>query len=151
MFEWPDGETPAFRGDRFFCSNMLIAPVEVDGVTYRCSEAAYVAHKIDPAHPERDKWLAQLSEMSGSDAKRFGRRIPVRADWDTIKTEVMLKVVTAKFEQNPRLARKLIETGDEVLVERNNWNDTFWGVCNGNGLNKLGSILMVVRSKLVGE
>ena len=35
-----------------------------------------------------------------------------------------------------------------VKIEGNTWNDTFWGVCNGQGQNWLGKILMLVRSEL---
>lgn len=31
------------------------------------------------------------------------------------------------------------------------WNDTFWGVCRGNGQNRLGRILMEVRDGLRDE
>jgi predicted NAD-dependent protein-ADP-ribosyltransferase YbiA (DUF1768 family) len=31
-------------------------------------------------------------------------------------------------------------------VEGNSWGDTYWGVCKGKGQNKLGHILMQVRS-----
>ena len=60
----------------------------------------------------------------------------------------MYEVCYAKFIQNPRLAKWLIETGDEILVEGNTWNDKFWGVCNGEGANNLGKILMAIRTEL---
>jgi len=43
------------------------------------------------------------------------------------------------------LRAKLLATGNEELIEGNTWGDTFWGVCDGKGLNKLGQLLMVVR------
>ena len=46
------------------------------------------------------------------------------------------------------LSELLIGTEDVELVESNNWNDTFWGVCNGKGKNHLGKILMEVREEL---
>lgn len=42
-------------------------------------------------------------------------------------------------------------TAEELLVEGNNWNDTFWGVCRGRGENNLGRILMKVRSEVKTE
>ena len=38
--------------------------------------------------------------------------------------------------------------GEEYLEEGNTWHDTYWGVCNGKGKNKLGKILMQVREEL---
>jgi predicted NAD-dependent protein-ADP-ribosyltransferase YbiA (DUF1768 family) len=34
--------------------------------------------------------------------------------------------------------------------EGNTWNDRFWGVCRGSGLNHLGRILMEVRAEVGG-
>ncbi len=42
----------------------------------------------------------------------------------------------------------LVMTGVEELVEINTWNDTFWGVCNSEGSNFLGEILMKVRREI---
>ena len=56
--------------------------------------------------------------------------------------------VNAKFSTNESLKKRLLETGDEELIEGNTWNDTYWGVCKGVGLNKLGEILMRVREEL---
>ena len=60
--------------------------------------------------------------------------------------------VLLKFNQNPELKRKLIATGDAVLVEENYWGDKFWGVCSktGEGENHLGIILMKTREDLGG-
>ncbi len=81
-------------------------------------------------------------------AKRFGGKIVLRPDWDSIKDEVMLMAVRAKFFSNKELADALLATGDAYLEETNTWGDTYWGVCNGKGLNKLGLILMQVRDEL---
>jgi predicted NAD-dependent protein-ADP-ribosyltransferase YbiA (DUF1768 family) len=61
----------------------------------------------------------------------------------------MADLVRQKFQQ-PQLCAALLATGDEYLEETNWWKDTFWGVCNGEGLNKLGNILMMVREELKG-
>ena len=63
----------------------------------------------------------------------------------------MLDVVRAKFDQHPDLAQKLLATGDEELVEGNDWGDIYWGVYKGHGKNMLGKILMRVRAELRGE
>ena len=63
----------------------------------------------------------------------------------------MYDVCKAKFTQNPELAEKLLATGEQELVEGNNWNDTFWGMCRGKGKNMLGNILMKIREELASE
>lgn len=96
-------------------------------------------------------WETVLTKLNPSEAKRLGRRVRLRSDWEQVKYDVMLDVVRAKFNQHPDLAQKLLATGDEELVEGNDWGDTYWGVCNGRGKNMLGKILMRVRAELRGE
>ena len=60
----------------------------------------------------------------------------------------MYDICRAKFMQNPNLARLLIETGDATLIEGNTWGDRVWGVCDGVGENRLGRILMRIRSEI---
>ena len=59
----------------------------------------------------------------------------------------MVACVRMKFT-DPALAAKLLATGEATLVEGNHWGDTFWGVCDGEGRNQLGEILMTVREEL---
>ena len=49
---------------------------------------------------------------------------------------------------NFALTELLLSTEDSSLVEGNDWNDKFWGVCQGKGLNHLGRILMKVRKEV---
>ena len=60
----------------------------------------------------------------------------------------MFDIVLSKFASNPVLKNLLLDTNNEELIEGNTWNDTYWGVCNGEGQNHLGKILMKVRSLL---
>jgi predicted NAD-dependent protein-ADP-ribosyltransferase YbiA (DUF1768 family) len=63
----------------------------------------------------------------------------------------MLGIVRTKFNQNTDIRERLIDTGDAILVEENNWNDVYWGTVNGEGLNHLGKILMKIRSEICDE
>ena len=78
----------------------------------------------------------------------MGRRVKLRADWESIKVEVMTKLVRLKFETHDDLRVKLIDTAEAQLIEGNTWNDRFWGVCGNQGRNWLGRILMQVRTEL---
>lgn len=78
-------------------------------------------------------------------AKRYGRTIELRSDWDKIKYNVMLKIVTRKFKNNTDLFQKLLDTAPSKLIEGNTWGDVYWGICNGKGENNLGKILMAIR------
>ncbi|MCD8217276.1 MAG: macro domain-containing protein [Clostridiales bacterium] len=131
-----------FRMQYDYLSNFYPACVTVDGLTYLNAEAAFQASKcVDLKDRE------QFCELTPDQAKRLGRRIQLRQDWEKVKVSVMKKVVRAKFTQNPHLAEFLVETGDAELVEGNNWHDTIWGVDlkTGEGQNNLGKILMDLR------
>lgn len=88
--------------------------------------------------------------LSAAKAKRRGRQILLRPDWDAVKIGLMKEIVRAKFIQNPHLAGKLLATGNRQIAEGNTWGDTYWGVNlqTGKGENHLGQILMQVRREL---
>ena len=54
----------------------------------------------------------------------------------------------AKFTQNSELYNLLLSTGSSIIIEGNQWQDTFWGVVNGEGQNNLGLLLMLLRNEL---
>ena len=135
----------SFRGEHSFLSNMSESPVELSGVKYPTVEHAFQAAKTtDPA--ERAKIL---SAKTPAEAKKIGRTLTLRKDWNQMREEVMEKALRAKFEQNPELKKRLINTGDTELIEGNTWGDTFWGQVNGKGQNKLGKLLMKIRKELL--
>lgn len=131
----------SFRGEYFFLSNFYPAKVTYDGMEFKNNEAAFQAAKC----PERAK---EFCNLGASEAKRLGRKVKLRKDWEKIKVQVMYDICTAKFTSNPDLMIKLLNTKDEILIEGNNWGDRTWGVCNGVGKNVLGKILMLIRKEL---
>lgn len=132
-----------FRGEYFFLSNFYEAPVEFDGLHYRNTEAAFQAQKtIDPTERKR------FTRLNPSEAKRLGRHVKLRTDWETVKYTMMYNIVTAKFTQNEDLRARLLAAGNEELIEGNDWGDKTWGMVNGEGQNLLGKILMDVREEL---
>ena len=80
-------------------------------------------------------------------AKKLGRGIILRPDWDIVKESLMRDFLQKKFE-SPFLAYLLQATGDALLIHGNSWNDRVWGVCRGRGDNLLGKILMDIRGSL---
>lgn len=84
------------------------------------------------------------------EAARMGRdrKQKLRRDWESVKDQVMYEAVQAKFVQHPELAEQLLATQNAKIVEHTE-QDRYWGDGgDGNGKNKLGQILMRVRTKL---
>lgn len=134
-----------FREEFYFLSNFYEAPVEYNGIRYSNNEAAFQAQKC-----LTDEEKLEFVNLSPVNAKRKGRRVKLRPDWESVKVGIMEEIVYAKFTQNQNLREKLIATGDALLEEGNDWNDTFWGVSlkSGKGKNNLGIILMKVRDEI---
>jgi|SRR5215472_9972582 len=132
-----------FKGKYQFLSNFYPAPVRLDGLFYRSVEHAYQAAKTNSPKEREDI----RKTIKPGDAKRLGRKVTLRDDWEVVKLSVMMQLLQDKFSALP-YSVGLIATGDEELVEGNNWGDTFWGVCAGQGENHLGKMLMQIRKEL---
>ena len=110
-------------------------------MVYNSSEAAFQAAKILYGRE-------YFTKMNPPAAKKEGRRVNLREDWEEIKMGVMYDVCYAKFAYNPRLKEKLLKTGDKHLEEANHHGDRIWGTVDGEGENNLGKILMQLRQDL---
>ncbi|MGH7178930.1 MAG: NADAR family protein [Tepidisphaeraceae bacterium] len=133
-----------FSGKYRFLSNFWPATVVFEGMTYPTVEHAYQAAKTSDR--EERKRIAAMA--TPEEAKRFGRGVEPSDDWGTRKFVVMEYCVRYKFTNHPDLAEQLLATGDAELEEGNTWGDKVWGVYLGQGENRLGKLLMKVRSEL---
>lgn len=130
----------SFSGEHRFLSNFFPSPIESGGATYPTVEHAFQAFKT---HDTNDR-VAILEASTPGKAKRLGKKVTLRRDWERIKITVMKLLLVHKF-QISELRQKLIDTGDAELIEGNGWGDTFWGVYQGMGSNHLGILLMEIR------
>ncbi len=81
-------------------------------------------------------------------AQGRNRSLPLRADWEQVKNDIMLEALRAKFTQHKALQDILLSTGNALLVEHTA-NDAYWGDAgDGTGKNMLGILLMKVREEL---
>lgn len=135
----------SFHGDYFFLSNFSPVP---DGVWYESMLFPTVEHAYQAAKTHNQEWRNVISSAATPGiAKKLGRKLILRADWEQVKLEVMESLLREKFS-NPELRRQLLDTRDEVLIEGNDWGDTFWGICEGFGDNHLGRLLMKLRKEM---
>lgn len=140
----------SFDGINEFLSNFyilnksqLLYDVEYPSIYYNSVEAAFQAAK---SKNYMDRLLISKLDSPGK-AKRQGRALQLREDWESVKDGYMKDYLLQKFSYKD-LKEKLLNTGDAKLIEGNNWGDTYWGVCNGIGENRLGILLMEVRAMI---
>lgn len=77
-----------FRGEYYFLSNFYSAPVTYNGMCFENNEAAFQAAKC----PER---MTEFCRLNPSEAKRLGRRVKLRGDWEAVKDTVMYEICKA--------------------------------------------------------
>ena len=142
-----DDPITSFRREYAFLSNFYAHPIEIDGDTYPTNEHAFQALKTDdPAERQRVR-----EAKTPASAKSLGKRVTLRAEWDTLRFEVMERLIRIKFA-DPEVSAKLLATGKRELIEGNTWRDTTYGcIITKDGLwrgrNELGKILMRVRAE----
>lgn len=140
-----------FHDKRYeFLSNFSDSPIEYEGIRYPTVEHAFQAAKsLSPADRRR---IASLPYPRL--AKKEGRRVKLRPNWDQLKDGIMLQLLRLKFAPGSVLAEKLLATGDAELIEGNTWHDNHFGNCvcpkhrGIPGENVLGKSLMQIRQEL---
>lgn len=139
-----------FDGAFAFLSNFYESPISWRGNKYPTVEHAFQAAKtLNPMERQRI-----VAARTPGQAKRLGRSVHLRPDWEEVKEQVMYECINIKFHSSLELMLALLATGDQELVEGTTWHDNEWGNCtcpkceNIEGKNKLGKILMRVREEI---
>ena len=139
-----------FKDNFEFLSNFYISPLQWDGYSWLTVEHIYQAVKtFDLAERQSIRRASTCKE-----AKYLGYKVLLRPDWEKVKFNIMYELIRLKFFPGTDLAKKLLATGQEILIEGNYWHDNTWGNCyckkckDIEGGNNLGFILMLVRKEL---
>lgn len=134
-----------FREEYFFLSNFYPCSITYKGIMYQNAESAFQAQKC-----MNDEERKAFANLPADQAKRMGRTVKLREDWEEVKLKIMEEIVRAKFTQNEDLKEMLLSTNDRLLVEGNRWKDVYWGIDKRTwlGENYLGRILMQVRTEI---
>jgi len=135
-----------FQNEYRFLSNFWYMP---DGLT--------VEHWYQAAKTNDKEWKHKiLNTSSPGQAKKLGRQVPLRRDWEDVKLSVMEQLLRLKFSF-PELRQHLIDTYPAELIEGNFWHDNGWGDCYCdkckyiNGKNNLGKLLMKIRDEIMRD
>jgi ribA/ribD-fused uncharacterized protein len=138
----------AYKRNWFSNFVQMDEPLVEDGIAYWTVEQYYQAMKtLNTNH------RSTIATSSAGDAKKLGRKVELRPDWEEIKLSVMEKALRYKFQRGTSQYKKLMSTGSEKIVEWNYWHDNYWGVCTcqrcsaRRGENHLGKILMKIREE----
>lgn len=133
-----------FYSKHSFLSNFYPAGFRIEGRRYATAEHYFQSQKTTDSKWQEKIRLARSPLM----AKRMGRYVGIRSDWEQVKEQVMYKGLQAKFA-NPIMCAALLRTGNAKLVEDSPY-DFYWGGRNG-GQNRLGVLLMRLRKELRNE
>lgn len=149
------------NGNYGFCSQWYKSEFKDDlNIKYNCAEQYMMAQKALLFNDEII-YNKIMHEYNPSEIKRLGRLIRNFDSiiWDTMKYEIVFRGNMLKFSQNKSLAKKLKDTGKNILVEASPY-DYVWGIGisefsdNINepelwpGKNLLGFALMEVRDNI---
>jgi len=139
----------SFTGDYWFLSNFYYCQIKMDNAIYPSTEHAFQAAKTLDLNARKPFYKHPLPTQG--EAKRMGRKLKLRQDWESVKLQVMEDLLICKFA-DPVLKQKLLDTDDAKLVEGNNWGDSFYGVdIRKGGQNHLGRLLMKIRESMVNN
>ena len=139
--------------DAAWLSNFSPDPVRLDvgrgERSYPTLEHAYQAAKARTAE-DHDRVAAAPDPEQ---AKRAGRALERREDWREVRTGVMRAALAAKFAPGSVAARRLLATGDAVLVELAPHGDELNGLSpqpdgTWRGRNLVGVLLTERRGQL---
>lgn len=130
-------------------SNLYKREIVFEGISFKTAEHAYQAGKARKATVRQ--WLLDAPSPSLLAMAAHGLYSwDIVENWATTKFDRMRRVLHAKFSQHDDLRAVLLSTGDARLVEKatvDNAVNRTWGEVNGKGQNKLGLLLMELRSE----
>lgn len=136
----------AFKGKYAFLSNFYPCLIKYENEMYPSVEHAFQAAKS--TDPKIRHTIALCP--SAAEAKRCGRNLQLRSDWNIVRIDVMRNLLRLKFQTDIN-RQKLMSTGDAYLEEGNRHGDKFWGTVDGVGENNLGKLLMEIRKEMSNE
>jgi ribA/ribD-fused uncharacterized protein len=137
---------PKFEGEYSCFSNFYPRSVLYNGKRYKTKEHAFQCQK---ATNQKDFDFI-FNAVTPYQAKKRSRTIKIKGNWKESRRWIMHDIVLAFFTEWSDLRKILLDSGDQELIEGNEYHDKYWGVCDGVGENWLGKILMLTRDELKG-
>lgn len=144
-----DGTVAGFYEREFYVfSNFSSFQVEWRGKLWPTSEHAYQAARYADVKPEYYEAIRKMRSAHQAYEFMLNNRATERPDWFNEKLAVMKDILRHKLQQHAYVQKKLLETGDAIIVE-DSPVDPYWGWGpNKDGENNLGTIWMELREEL---
>jgi ribA/ribD-fused uncharacterized protein len=132
--------------DYCWLSNFFLSPMIIQGKEYLTVEHWFQSQKFTDSEVQEKIRLAPTPASAKALGKK--RHPSFRSDWDSLREDIMMEGIRAKFDQNIVLYGNLLKTGTAELKEQSPW-DSYWGTGrSGNGKNRMGVLLMKLRAEL---
>ena len=144
-------------------SNFFRTSFTYKGQQFFCSEQAFMWEKAIKFN-DQETAMKILAVTTPMEAKNLGREVKnyVDSEWDKVRFDVMFDVNMAKYSQNEKLKKKLLDPkfDGKTFVEASPY-DGIWGIklgmgdarlhddTNWNGQNLLGKVITKVRETLL--
>lgn len=138
----------SFRFENFWLNEFYNRPVYYDDTWFETNHVALCYAKSKDRSSFAKGVFSHCDNIHADiNLHKFG----LREDWDEIKYDVMKEITAMRFVLYPDLAEKLIQTKGQDLIDGNNVDEHYWGMCNGVGENNYGKILMDIRDALIKQ
>ena len=158
--ERENGEKIAFFGKWSPLSNFHPCKFKVQGQEFNCAEQ-FLQHSKATFFDDDETAHKIMLTKSPAKMAALGHRVKhfKQEDWEAMAAEIVERGIWAKFSQNSKLAKYLLQTGDKHLLEANG-KGGYWGTTlslkdsdvltkvDYSGDNNLGKILIRVRNNL---
>lgn len=137
------GTISSFTGKHSFLSMEYGCEIKMFDATFNSAAALFYSFKTNDIKSRRK--YARLSPNKA----RSKAALVQSDDFDDNKYDYLKIVIHEKFKQNPHLAKLLIDTYPDELVNNITYYDTWMGIQYGKGKNALGKALMEERNDLM--
>ena len=155
-----DGKVTVFFRKDAFMSNFHPSKMKIDNQEFSCVEQYYMYKKAGK-FADREAQIKIMNSTNPNEINFYGKGVKKfqQQKWNECSYNIMKTAVSAKFSQNPELARLLKRTGNTQIGEGSE-KDLVWGTgisvfhtdalntSKWRGNNQLGKILMEVRESL---
>lgn len=135
-----------YEHEYYVFSNFSAFAIEWKGHLCMTTEHAYHTEKFEDEEIKKEIRATRSAHDSQKVSHAYKEKY--RADWNDVKLGIMKSILQEKVLQHPYVKKKLLESGDRILVE-DSWRDDFWGWGpNKDGKNMLGKLWMEVREEV---